>query len=111
MDKIRHDQDVAGEDKQSLRHCMYGLDADLMMLGRRTTMRENTLRKTTRKDTNKDIDPRDVEILEVSMLRRMLKLHIEDSIKNYLDQQPTICRKSFSELLGIDRVIDDFVFM
>jgi 5'-3' exoribonuclease 1 len=119
MDKIRHDQEIAGKTKQSLRHCMYGLDADLIMLGLVTRepqfvlLRENQLRNIVRKDTSKDINPRDFEILEVPMLRRMLKLHIEENIQKYLKQQDAKSKPQnpFPFLLDIDRVIDDFVFM
>ena len=99
------------------RHCMYGLDADLIMLSLVThepyfmLLRE---KQSTRKK-NKDammFSSEDFEILEISILRKMLEQHFkkmgmqmdEIAARNEAEGKPFV-------RFDIERVIDDFVFM
>ena len=83
MDMVREDKAAKGADWRpgQSRHCMYGLDADLIMLSLVThepffvLLRE---KMSTRRKTNKDAmtySQEDCELLEISVLRKMLKQH------------------------------------
>lgn len=111
MDKIRAQQ-ASGIAIGSEVHCMYGLDADLIMLSLAShepyfmLLREKISKKSTQKDAL-SYQPEDFEVLEVSVLRSMLKVFfkpIEELADTTVDGKKL---PSFS----IERVIDDFVFM
>jgi len=81
MDKIRLDQKTYPDYRQKhYKHCMYGLDADLIMLSLVThesnfiLLREKILRNNngSPKRDVLSMNPEDFEILEVSSLRTML---------------------------------------
>lgn len=80
MDMIRKLQAEPGHEPGSFRHCMYGLDADLIMLSLVThepffvLLREKISRRKQNKDAM-SYSPEDFELLEVSILRKMLKQH------------------------------------
>jgi len=96
----------------NLKHCLYGLDADLIMLGlvahekNFTLLREKLSWKTSEKITedinlykNLNAPTSDgFHLLEISLLRDML----------YLEFKP---REILSFNYNIERVVDDFIFM
>lgn len=110
MDYIREARVTEPDWRDDLRHCLYGLDADLIMLSLVThekyfsLLREKiTVRHSRRK---KPKDPitytrNDFELLEVSLLREMLRLQFQAEAKD-----PQLPFK-----FELERVIDDFVFM
>lgn len=106
MDYVRAEAAKAGWDR-NLRHCFYGLDADLIMLSLVThqpkfrLLREKVFLRNRRNKSGSNRDPLqfsryDFEILEVSLLREMIELQLE--------------QKS-PELDDKERLVDDFVFL
>ena len=144
MDMIRADKAEAGESWRpgTLRHCMYGLDADLIMLSLVThepffvLLREKIKNRKQNKDAL-SYSQEDFELLEISLLRQMLKQHFRsiaeepkgrktgDGGANVYDQM-MLEDEEISEPQGtsaneatewstakfnLERIIDDFVFM
>lgn len=130
MDMIRKEQ---AEDPDHVpgkyRHCMYGLDADLIMLSLVTHEPYFVLLRETMKARRQNKDAmsygtEDFEILEVGLLRQMLKQHFK-SVGREMDMAAEIADKAAAVdscgdsdnnplpavRFDLERVIDDFVFM
>lgn len=142
MDMIRDIQkNDPSYERGKLRHCMYGLDADLIMLSLVTheplfiLLREKISVRKQSKDVM-SYTPEDFELLEISLLRKMLKQHFrklgniresgvsdssQDSRQELIQQDSVVTeqkieRKELHKVvpvkdLELDRIIDDFVFM
>jgi 5'-3' exoribonuclease 1 len=127
MDKIRAEQrNVPFYKEKSYSHCMYGLDADLVMLGLVTheqnfaLLRERNYRSAL-SEKQEVLQPEDFEVLQLAALRAMLKLHF-DGLDVSADRKmkiPSTKRTpqewkepaAFSPSDNLERLIDDFVFM
>ena len=99
------------------RHCMYGLDADLIMLSLVThephfvLLREKQSTRKQKKDAML-FGSEDFEILEISILRKMLEQHFR---KMAIEMDEIAARNEArgfaSTRFDLERIIDDFVFM
>ena len=112
MNYIRKIQRSNHPNIKSLRHCLYGLDADLIMLGlvshenQFTLLREKLVWKAPQQSSKKTSifpqkkDPAGDEfhLLEISLLRDMLYLEFKPKEKGSFDY-------------SIERIVDDFIFM
>ncbi|CAM9896437.1 unnamed protein product, partial [Discosporangium mesarthrocarpum] len=110
MDYIREARETEPDWHDDLRHCLYGLDADLIMLSLVThekhfnLLREKMSVRQSRRRRPKDpvyYNKNDFELLEVSLLREMLRLQFQAQAAD-----PKLPFK-----FELERVIDDFVFM
>jgi 5'-3' exonuclease len=112
MNYIRKIQKRNQKKSKTLRHCLYGLDADLIMLGlvahenQFTLLREKLVWKGTQNNkksveslrkTNQPAGD-EFHLLEISLLRDML----------YLEFKP---KDSWLFNFRIERIVDDFIFM
>ena len=123
MDMFRADKEADPDyTPGKLKHCMYGLDADLIMLSlvthepRFILLREKIQR---RKSNNKNKDTgsfnaEDFELLEITVLRKMLHAHftkmgqtMDKANREAVESGASIVPEPFV----LERVIDDFVFM
>ena len=123
MDMFRADKEADPDyTPGKLKHCMYGLDADLIMLSlvthepRFILLREKIQR---RKSNNKNKDTgsfnaEDFELLEISVLRKMLHTHFT-KMGQVMDKAHREAVESGASIVPepfvLERVIDDFVFM
>ncbi|KAG5190912.1 dhm exonuclease [Tribonema minus] len=111
MDYIRSARETEPDWKPDLRHCLYGLDADLIMLSLVThephfnLLREKMSVRHSRRRRPKDpihYTRDDFELLRVSMLREMLRLQFRAEASG---------AAPLPFPFSLERVIDDFVFM
>ena len=122
MDMIRKEKANDPNYKQGeYKHCMYGLDADLIMLSLVTHEPHFILLRETinaRRQKSRDVmtyTTEDFELLEVSLLRQMLKANFASLEKIFLNKTSSRKEGKKEEKTGfvynLDRLIDDFVFM
>eukprot|EP01117_Protostelium_nocturnum_P008338 TRINITY_DN2977_c0_g1_i5.p1 TRINITY_DN2977_c0_g1~~TRINITY_DN2977_c0_g1_i5.p1 ORF type:complete len:1478 (+),score=622.12 TRINITY_DN2977_c0_g1_i5:485-4918(+) len=102
MEYIRHEKEGSNWDPNT-KHCLYGLDADLVMLGLTThephfsLLREDVLTRSGGKKKMKDTTDKDFHLLHLSIVREYL------NIEFYNPNLP------FE--YDFERIVDDFVFL
>lgn len=103
-DYIRRSKSQPGYDPNT-RHCMYGLDADLMMLALVThephfaLLREEVVFGRTRKTGITRVDQQTFYLFHISLFR------------DYLDQEFKSLREHLDFPYDLERIIDDYVLM
>lgn len=126
MDYIRAWKDSAEFDP-AVRHCMYGLDADLMMLGLiahvpfftllRERLRFSKAGRVVPKMSGTSRDAEEFQLLEIAMLRDMLFLEFkrgpdEDPLaRPSTEESSNQTRRRPDIQYSSRRIVDDFVFM
>ena len=109
MDYIRSARGREPDWSEGMTHCLYGLDADLIMLGLVThepnfILFRERMRRRGRNSGPRDplrFGPDDYEVLEVNMIRKMLHLEMRSLVQS-------------GELgfeYSVERVVDDFIFL
>lgn len=120
MDYIRSWQ-ASDAASPNTRHCMYGLDADLIMLGlvthapHFTLLREKVRFRNGKRRTpvmkGDDSDANEFQLLEIAMLRDMLYLEFKPCVEEVRRTAPDGSPQDGSFAYQVRRVVDDFVFM
>ncbi|KAJ3036230.1 5'-3' exoribonuclease 1, partial [Rhizophlyctis rosea] len=89
----------------NLRHCLYGLDADLMMLGLLShephfaLLREEVTFGKTRKKSGANPESQNFYLMHLSLFRE------------YLDLEFSPLKQTLPFTYDLERIIDDFIFM
>lgn len=120
MDYIREWQ-ASDAASANTRHCMYGLDADLIMLGlvthapHFTLLREKVRFRNGKRRTpvmkGDDSDANEFQLLEIAMLRDMLYLEFKPCVEEVRRTAAAGSEGDSSFSYQVRRVVDDFVFM
>ncbi|KAF7596557.1 hypothetical protein BBP40_000957 [Aspergillus hancockii] len=106
MEYIRHSKAQPGYDP-NVRHCLYGLDADLIMLGLLShdphfcLLREEVTFGRQVQKKPKELEHQNFYLLHLSMVREYLELEFQELEKNNVLSFP----------FDMERVIDDFILM
>lgn len=126
MDMFRADKDAdPNYSPGKLKHCMYGLDADLIMLSlvthepRFVLLREKIQRRKNSQQQREtgSFNAEDFELLEITLLRKMLQQHFTkmgqamDKAHKDAVEMNEATGLNVPEPFVLERVIDDFVFM
>lgn len=113
MEYIRH-MKAQPDWNPNMRHCLYGLDADLIMLSLTThephfsLLREDVLTRSSKKNSGSTA----FQLLHISLLRQYLQLDFEPKqnsslILNYDPKNSSLTPPTWD----IERIIDDFVLL
>ena len=106
MEYIRQSKSQPNYDP-NVRHCLYGLDADLIMLGLLShdphfcLLREEVTFGRSKKNSNKDLEHQNFFLMHICMVREYLELEFQQL------QEPGMLPFPFDT----ERVIDDFILM
>lgn len=111
MDFIRYEKSQRGYDPNT-RHCLYGLDADLIMLGLCShepyfaLLREEVKYIKTKEDHNKKKNIRDVNPETTTF--HLLHLSL---FRDYIDHEFAVLKRQLPFQYNLENIIDDWVLM
>lgn len=115
MDFIRYEKSQPGYDPNT-RHCLYGLDADLIVLGlcshepHFSLLREEVKFLKTKKEQGKQVTP---QKLSRSVNPDVITFHLLhlSLLRNYLDHEFSPMKKRLPFPYDIEKIIDDWILM
>ncbi len=123
MDMFREDRAADPDyERGQMKHCMYGLDADLIMLSlvthepRFVLLREKIQRRkgNSKPKDSGSFSAEDFELLEITILRKMLQQHFTkmgQGMDAAFNEAVNRGDNRLPEKFSLERLIDDFVFM